>query len=179
MSRRILRREVDDIGKRNINKSSYRNRQLAGKTTIIDEYTEEKVYLNTRYTPSKRINIDHVVPIEQLIKRHGDRLSVDELKKMSVIDSNLAVTNERLNKAKGAKSNLKYIIDNLGKPETNFITVKNMLKKQCQAELGINKMYIMIMTDKIADSLSQPYSKIELSNKPIKELKITDEMNSL
>ena len=48
MSRSVLRREVDDIGKRNINKSSYRNRQLAGKTTTIDEYTKEKIYLNTR-----------------------------------------------------------------------------------------------------------------------------------
>lgn len=177
MSRSFLRREVDDIGKRNINKSSYRNRQLAGKTTTIDEYTKEKIYLNTRYTPSKRINIDHVIPIEQLIKRYGDYLSVDELKKLSVIDSNLAVTNERLNKAKGAKSNLKYIIDNLGKPENNFITVTNMLKKQCHAELGINKMFIMIMTDKMADSLSQPSNKIESSNKLIKDLKITDEMN--
>lgn len=177
MSRRVSRREVDDIGKRNINKSSYRNRKLAGKTTTIDEYTEEKIYLNTRYTPSKRINVDHVVPIDKLINRYGEYLSVDELKKVGVIEDNLAVTNERLNKAKGAKSNLKYIIDNLGKTETNVLTVKNMLKKQCRAELGINKMFIMIMTNKIEGSLSQPNNEIESSNKPIKDLKISDEIN--
>ena len=108
MSRKFLRCELDDIGKRKL----YESRVLNGRTTTIDAYTGKKIYKNNRYTPHRRLNTDHVIPIKQAYSLYGDYLTAKELREILAQDYNLAITNERLNKAKGCKSNLKFIIDN-------------------------------------------------------------------
>ena len=148
MSRKFLRRELDDIGKRNNNKFSYRSRLLAGRTTTVDAYTGEKIYLNKRYTPNRKINIDHVISIEQVKSWYGDSLEPSELREILVSDYNLVATNESLNKAKGRKSNLKFIIDNYD--NLNIVKITNLLKYQLYAEPNIHKDCVgKIITKKI------------------------------
>ncbi len=54
MGKRFLRYEVDDIGKRNTNKYSYRARVLAGKFSTADAYTRKRVYINNRYSSKSK-----------------------------------------------------------------------------------------------------------------------------
>lgn len=138
MTRNVLRKDIDDIGRRNTNKDSYRSRILDGKKTVLDDYTGERIYINNRYTANKKINIDHIVPIDTAIERYSEYISVDELKKIVGNDYNLAATNESLNKSKGAKSNLKYIIDNLESQKIDTKTMSNMLINQISAEINMN-----------------------------------------
>ena len=176
MSRKFLRRELDDIGKRNNNKFSYRSRLLAGRTTTVDAYTGEKIYLNKRYTPNRKINIDHVISIEQVKSWYGDSLEPSELREILVSDYNLVATNESLNKAKGRKSNLKFIIDNYD--NLNIVKITNLLKYQLYAEPNIHKDGVgKIITKKIKSCQITLNETIQSSNKHIKDLNLNDEMN--
>lgn len=142
MGKRFLRYEVDDIGKRNTNKYSYRARVLAGKFSTADAYTRKRVYINNRYSSKSKINIDHVVSIDSILSRYGDYLDKSDLKEIIVRDSNLVATNEKLNKAKGAKSNFQYIVDNIDNPEMDITTATSMLLYQTYAEIDINSAAI-------------------------------------
>lgn len=138
MSRKFLRCELDDIGKRKL----YESRVLNGRTTTIDAYTGKKIYKNNRYTPHRRLNTDHVIPIKQAYSLYGDYLTAKELREILAQDYNLAITNERLNKAKGCKSNLKFIIDNFGNLDSydlNVIGVTKMLLHGTNANFKFNK----------------------------------------
>lgn len=153
MGKRFLRYEVDDIGKRNTNKYSYRARVLAGKFSTADAYTRKRVYINNRYSSKSKINIDHVVSIDSILSRYGDYLDKSDLKEIIVRDSNLVATNEKLNKAKGAKSNFQYIVDNIDNPEMDITTATSMLLYQTYAEIDINSAAIQkIISKKIIES---------------------------
>lgn len=153
MGKRFLRYEVDDIGKRNTNKYSYRARVLAGKFSTADAYTRKRVYINNRYSSKSKINIDHVVSIDSILSRYGDYLDKSDLKEIIVRDSNLVATNEKLNKAKGAKSNFQYIVDNIDHPEMDITTATSMLLYQTYAEIDINSAAIQkIISKKIIES---------------------------
>lgn len=153
MGKRFLRYEVDDIGKRNTNKFSYRARVLEGKLSTADAYTRKRIYINNRYSPKTKINIDHVVSIDTIISRYGDYLDKSDLKEIIVRDSNLVATNERLNKAKGAKSNFQYIVDNIDHPEMNITTATSMLLHQTYAEIDLNSAAIQkIISKKVSAS---------------------------
>lgn len=153
MGKRFLRYEVDDIGKRNTNKFSYRARVLEGKLSTADAYTRKRIYINNRYSPKTKINIDHVVSIDTIISRYGDYLDKSDLKEIIVRDGNLVATNERLNKAKGAKSNFQYIVDNIDHPEMNITTATSMLLHQTYAEIDLNSAAIQkIISKKVSAS---------------------------
>ena len=153
MRKRFLRYEVDDIGKRNTNKFSYRARVLEGKLSTADGYTRKRVYINNRYSSKTKINIDHVVPIDSILSRYGNYLDKSDLKEIIVRDSNLVATSERLNKAKGAKSNFQYIVDNIDHPEMDITTATSMLLHQTYAEIDINSAAIQkIISKKVSES---------------------------
>jgi domain of unknown function (DUF1994) len=152
MGKRFLRYEVDDIGKRNTNKLSYKSRILAGKFSTADSYTRKRVYINNRYSSKTKINMDHVVSIDSILSRYGDYLDKSDLKEIIVRDSNLVATNERLNKAKGAKSNFQYIVDNIDNPEMDITTATSMLLYKTYAEIDINSAAIQeIISKKVSE----------------------------
>lgn len=176
MSRKFLRSEFDDIGKRKL----YESQVLNGRTTTIDAYTGKKIYKNNRYTSHKRLNTDHVIPIKQGYSLYGDYLTAKELREIFAKDYNLAVTNERLNKAKGCKSNLKFIIDNFGNLDSydlNIIGVTKMLLYGTNANANFHKdAVIKILTNNIRSCETKINNIGQSSNKNIKDLKLNDDM---
>lgn len=136
----IKRQDIDDFGKRNSNKDSYKNRYFDGKRSAIDEYTGERVFYSSKghYTTKTTANIDHVIPIDQLTKRYGKDVSKAELKSIANSDYNLATTSEALNKAKSNMSNHEYLWKKLknGDPE-DFTTTYNMLHKEASSETAV------------------------------------------
>ena len=175
MSRKFLRCELDDIGKRKL----YESRVLNGRTTTIDAYTGKKIYKNNRYTPHRRLNTDHVIPIKQAYSLYGDYLTAKELREILAQDYNLAITNERLNKAKGCKSNLKFIIDNFGNLDSydlNVIGVTKMLLHGTNANFKFNKAAVTKILSNNIRICEIKLNDISQSNKHIKELKLNDEM---
>ena len=103
----IKRQDIDDFGKRNSNKDSYKNRYFDGKRSAIDEYTGERVFYSSKghYTTKKTANVDHIVPLDQLIKQYGNEISKSDLKRIANADSIFAITNEALNSAKSKSKN--------------------------------------------------------------------------
>ena len=152
MNEDILRKQVDDLGRRNYRKDSYKNRYFKGKRIQIDEYTGEKIYYSSKnkYRTNKTCNIDHIKPIDGLIKRYNGKLTVKEIKALANSDFNLAATSEKLNKSKGALENHQYLIRQIkSKNPENIKTTYNMLKTQVESELAINAT---VATKKLIDT---------------------------
>ncbi|WP_436884476.1 hypothetical protein [Mammaliicoccus sciuri] len=99
-------KEIKDKPMRDIN---YQNKNKEMKTkfedgNLIDAYTGKDL----KYGRDK-INLDHTIPRKEIYedkRRKQANLKVEDLANR---DSNLAPTNESLNKSKGAKSNKEYI----------------------------------------------------------------------
>lgn len=151
----IKRQDIDDFGKRNSNKDSYKNRYFDGKRSAIDEYTGERVFYSSKghYTTKTTSNIDHVIPIDQLTKRYGKDVSKAELKSIANSDYNLATTSEALNKAKSNMSNHEYLWKKLknGDPE-DFTTTYNMLHKEASSETAV---FARVKTSKISTKVKK------------------------
>lgn len=151
----IKRQDIDDFGKRNSNKDSYKNRYFDGKRSAIDEYTGERVFYSSKghYTTKTTANIDHVIPIDQLTKRYGKDVSRAELKSIANSDYNLATTSEALNKAKSNMSNHEYLWKKLknGDPE-DFTTTYNMLHKEASSETAV---FASVKTSKISTKVKK------------------------
>lgn len=163
----IKRQDIDDFGKRNSNKDSYKNRYFDGKRSAIDEYTGERVFYSSKghYTTKKTANVDHIVPLDQLIKQYGNEISKSDLKRIANADSNLAITNEALNKAKSNATNLKFAFDltidgiKKGKPQ-NLTTAYNMAVKGVSGRTGT---VTNIATTKLSNNVSRwTKGKIEI-----------------
>ena len=140
MNMNIERKDVDDFARRNTQNDSYKNRLFNGKRTTIDEYTGKKLFYTSKnhYKTTTTVNIDHVVPIDQLIKEYGNNLTAKEIKEIANSDFNLVATSESLNKTKSNMSNHEYLYKQLkkGKAE-NLYTSFNMLKEEVSANLAI------------------------------------------
>ena len=151
----IKRQDIDDFGKRNSNKDSYKNRYFDGKRSAIDEYTGERVFYSSKghYTTKTTANIDHVIPIDQLTKRYRKDVSSAELKSIAKSDYNLATTSEALNKAKSNMSNHEYLWKKLknGDPE-DFTTTYNMLHKETSSETAV---FASVKTSKISTKVKK------------------------
>lgn len=136
----IERSDIDNYGARNSNKDSYKNRTFDGKRTTKDEYTGKNVYYssNGHYTTKTTSNVDHVVPIDKLIKRYENELSKEDLSRLANADSNLAITAEKLNKSKSNMNNTEYLAKQFrkGTPE-ELKTSAKMVKSQVVAEANI------------------------------------------
>ncbi|GHV48142.1 hypothetical protein FACS1894204_12210 [Synergistales bacterium] len=153
----VKRSDIDDIGRRNNNKDSYKNRVFNGARTTQDEYTGGTVFyskngansnvldkrIERHYTPETTSNVDHVQPLARLEEKYKGRLSTEEIKELANQDYNYAVTNERLNKSKGDLSNHEYIVRQIikGEPE-NAITTFNMLKSELSGNLAHSANYV-------------------------------------
>lgn len=165
----IKRRDIDDFGKRNSNKDSYKNRYFDGKRSAIDEYTGERVFYSSKghYTTKTTANIDHVIPIDQLTKRYGKDVSKAELKSIANSDYNLATTSEALNKAKSNMSNHEYLWKKLknGDPE-DFTTTYNMLHKEASSETAV---FASVKTSKISTKVKK-LTKNNIDFNPLKSV---------
>lgn len=145
----VTRSQVDNPYKRNIAPNSYKNRKFSGKRITTDEYTGKKLYYSANgigkgrndsrhYTTNTASNVDHITPIDVLIKRYSDKVPVDDLCVIANSDYNLAVTNEAINKQKGGLTNLEYLLEQLekGTPEDAETTLR-MLAAQLRSETRI------------------------------------------
>ncbi|WP_295788207.1 hypothetical protein [uncultured Veillonella sp.] len=158
MSKEFNRRGVDNYQRRNgeakdntqqaeydVNQS-YKNRRFSGKKSTTDEYTHERIFYNRKGNRSPGItsNVDHVNPLKRIVnERQGDIdagvLTHEDIKEAANQDYNLALTNESLNKSKGAKSNAEYLLDEaLNGNIESLDTAYNMLRRQAAAEVGTN-----------------------------------------
>lgn len=125
-------REVDDIKKR----GQYKNNKFENKRSTTDEYTTERIYngnkKNTvnKHPVSKTTDVDHITPIDVIEKRYSG-LTTEQQKKLANRDYNLALTNSKLNRSKGALENHEYLLRQIkkGEPE-NLKTTVNMLSKE-------------------------------------------------
>lgn len=110
MSEKLKRSQVDDINRRNNAPDSYKNRSFGNKKSVIDEYTGERIFYNANKHINKRqSNVDHIVPLDEQIRRYGSALKPEQIKNMANDDWNLANTNASLNKSKGALNNHEYL----------------------------------------------------------------------
>lgn len=89
MSEKISREDIDDYYQRNVKKDSCKNRLFDGKWTTLDEYTGETLYYSAKginatsdqgshFSTAKIANVDHIVPIDQLIEKHGNSINKDQ-----------------------------------------------------------------------------------------------------
>lgn len=149
MSEQLNRKDIDDLGRRNNQKDSYKNRIFDGKRTTVDEYSGDTLYYSNKgihsdsgkrrhFTTNKTANVDHIVPIDQMIDKYGKSVSKEQLKRITNSDYNLAITSEARNKSKKAQSNHEYLYKQLkeGKPE-NLTTTYNMLQKEIASNVAI------------------------------------------
>ena len=110
MSDKIKRSQVDDINRRNNAADSYKNRSFGNKKSITDEYTGKRIFYNAnKHINEKQSNVDHIVPLDEQIRRYGYDLTPEQIRTMANADANLANTNASLNKSKGALNNHEYI----------------------------------------------------------------------
>ena len=110
MSDKIKRSQVDDINRRNNAADSYKNRSFGNKKSITDEYTGKRIFYNAnKHINEKQSNVDHIVPLDEQIRRYGSDLTPEQIRTMANADANLANTNASLNKSKGALNNHEYI----------------------------------------------------------------------
>lgn len=114
MSDKIKRSQVDDINRRNNAADSYKNRSFGNKKSITDEYTGKRIFYNAnKHINEKQSNVDHIVPLDEQIRRYGSDLTPEQIRTMANADANLANTNASLNKSKGALNNHEYIAKNI------------------------------------------------------------------
>lgn len=167
------RRGVDDYQRRNgeargntkeaeydVNQS-YKNRRFSGKKSTTDEYTNERIFYNRKgnRSPQTTANVDHVNPLKRIVdERQADLdagvLTHEDIKEAANRDYNLALTNESLNKSKGAKSNAEYLLDEALKGNVESLdTAYNMLRRQAAAEVGTNVSLGMKKSARQIDSL--------------------------
>lgn len=154
----VKRQHVDDFARRNTNQNSYKNRYFEGKRISVDEYTGENIYYssNNYFTTKTTSNIDHIVPIDQLIKRYGQDIDKSALKDIANSDYNLAATSEALNKAKSNLSNHEYLLRQLknGNPE-DFATTYNMISKEISSEAAIRAEVTSIKVSQQMNKISK------------------------
>ena len=144
----ITRSMIDDVYRRNNSNDSYKKRCFRGKKIVEDEYTGERLHYSSKryFTTKTTANVDHIVPLDELKQRYGNKISLSELKRIANSDYNLAVTSENLNKAKGKLSNYEYIVNKIKngdsiKAEQTF----RMVSQQIYSEMrtGTEAIYAM------------------------------------
>lgn len=151
----IKRRHIDDVRRRNGSRednskgaaydqnASYKNQVFDGNQRANDEYTGKIIYYgNSKHSASKQSNVDHVVPIKTEIDRNSwlfehELLLAEDSKDALNSGFNLKVTNESLNKSKGAKSNILVIFEDIKAGSMDIGTADRMLRAQMSAEAGL------------------------------------------
>lgn len=147
----LNRKDVDDYNRRNKNKNSYKNRQFSGKRSTIDEYSGNTVYYSRmknkktdkyHFSTEKAAQVDHVKPVDQIIKKYdkkvkSGKLTKEQLKELANSDYNLKITSQRLNASKQQLSNHEYLYRQLKKGNSeNFNTAFNMIQTELAAEVA-------------------------------------------
>ena len=163
----IERKVVDNQYRR----KQFKIKHFGGKRSAIDEYTGNRVFFAARgvgaqkgssrhFTTGTTANQDHIIPIDVIIKRYGNRLTPEQMRMIANSDYNLAIINEALNKSKGNLQNHQYLIRQWmkGDPE-NLKTTYLMLKRQVTSEVrtGVDAsvMQISNITDEVTAKVTE------------------------
>jgi len=158
MGRVIKRSDVDDIGRRNNNIDSFKNRNFDGKRSTVDAYTHKKVFYSSQnyFTTRTTANVDHIVPIDSLINEYRGVIGRQDLKSIVNADFNLAVTSEALNKSKSNLNNHEYLLKKFksGNPQDLETTI-NMLRAEGHAKVSVKMNVAEIKAKKIAEELER------------------------
>lgn len=152
----------------------YKEKKLCGEKTLTDEYTGKKnLYLskdnpNQKYndpTHRKQAQPDHIVPLKKIHEqfKHNYALDDADIRAISNIEGNFAVTSADINQKKRDLTNKEFIkkCESEGTP-LDENTRKIMLDKQKEAEKAINKA----ANKKVAQNL---LGKGSVSNKDVKD----------
>lgn len=105
-----MAREIDDIAKR----KQYREEQFDGKRSTTDEYRGGRIFSGNSPSASykhpieKLTDNDHITPLEVVAERYPN-LSKEQQKQIANQYYNLALTNSKLNRSKGALENHEYL----------------------------------------------------------------------
>lgn len=107
--------------------NSMKEKQKSGN--LKDEYTGKTLKVN------EKTNLDHVVARKQIFENSWRKIADIETADLANKSENFAVTNESLNKSKGAKSNSDYI-------KNRELREKNLREQVKKANEKIDKMNI-------------------------------------
>lgn len=135
-----------------------------GAKNLENEYTGQKNITAYQANPDNRRNDpthryqgqpDHIVPLKQIHEKFKSNYALDDsdIKRISNIDDNLALTSAEINQVKKEMSNKEYIdfMDEHGNP-VDEKTKENMLKLQRDAEKAVdaeaNKTILKNLTGK-------------------------------
>lgn len=150
----ISRRDIDDIQRRNgqstgnrkgsifFDDESYKNRVHNGRLSVEDEYTGKRIFYSKKnHGTHNTVNVDHIQPIQQIIEDNHKYvkeglLDARDLKERANSDFNLALTNEALNKSKGAKSNHEVIFQDLMNGRFDVIKAERMIRAEIVSEVA-------------------------------------------
>lgn len=141
--REFNRNKLDHVSKRD----NYRDEKTNGKT-VKDEYIENKSIYKKRNDAEKRnfkdinshtTDVDHIVPLKELHEqtKRNILLKESDIKVIGNLEDNYALTNSKLNRSKGDKTNSQYIESN--KNELSKETIATMKSKEKQANSAIAK----------------------------------------
>lgn len=155
-------RDIDDIGLRNI----YKKERFGDKRTSTDDYTGRKLNkdnagLSRKHPSSSVCNVDHVSPIDRINEKYDD-LNQMQRTELANDKSNLAYTNEYINKSKGAMTNIEYIKKQRenGTP-LDKTTERNMRRAQIKSEVNMSinatKMRLEDRIEKNSPSFARKY----------------------
>lgn len=181
MDNELKRDDVDDYNRRNKNKNSYKNRQFAGKRSTTDEYSGDTVYYSSiknkesgksHFSTEKTAQVDHVKPVDQMIKKYGKKiksgkLTKEQLRDLTNSDYNLKITSQRRNTSKGNLSNHEYLYRQLkkGKAE-NFNTSFTMIQTELASEAATAyQAFSYEIKNKINKNKPKKHTKTSAKNK--------------
>lgn len=110
------RSALDDIAKRQRFKDQY----FGDKKTIIDPYTLETLHKDSSAAKNKHgkkqaskhsSDVDHITPLKVVKKRYSSNefLETSDLKNIGNLNANYRMTSSKINRQKGAKTNIEYI----------------------------------------------------------------------
>lgn len=168
--REFNRNKIDDVSKRN----NYRDKKTNGKT-VKDEYVGEKNIYKERKNAEKRnfkdinshtTDVDHIVPLKKVHEqtKYNILLKESDIKAIGNLEDNYALTNSKLNRSKGDKTNSQYVESN--KNELSKETIATMKSKEKQANKAIKKE----ANKRVVNNLK---NDPEMRNKAIKEVSKT------
>lgn len=128
----------------------YKEDRVIGEKTVQDEYTGKRNLYPDQNNPNRHYNDpthrkqaqpDHIVPLKQIHDQFKSNYALDDsdIKRISNIEENFAVTSAEINQVKKEMSNREYLewMDEHGRP-VDQETREKMLQLQKSAEKAVN-----------------------------------------
>jgi len=124
-------REIDNPYVRIGGDNSYRNRRFAGMKSMLDDYTGQRIFVDSTKHPSgTAAQVDHIIPLHVVADKYPD-LSISQKKYIANHPSNFAMTNGKMNMhIKNGKMNHRVVA------EQATVTAKLVIEKLGEKDMS-------------------------------------------